>query len=54
VGLQRPLVFRRNDAVRGGEIERQLEERRNRLGMKGGAGDGGATAAGGSSSSSSS
>jgi len=44
------------EAVRGGEIERQLEERRNRLGMKGGAasgGDGGATDAGGSSSSSS-
>ncbi|MFN8531191.1 MAG: PspA/IM30 family protein [Anaerolineae bacterium] len=27
-----------DEAVRGGEIERQLEERRNRLGMKGGTG----------------
>jgi len=42
-----------DDAVRGGEIERQLEERRKRLlGAAGGDG-GGATDAGGSSSSSS-
>src|SRR5262245_42801963 len=40
-----------NEAVRGGEIERQLEERRNRLGMKGAAA-GGEDASGSSTSSS--
>jgi phage shock protein A len=41
-----------DEAVRGGEIERQLEERRNRLGLKGGADGGGSEASGESSSSS--
>ncbi len=41
-----------DDVVRSGEIERQLEERKKRLGM-GAAGDGGAASSGGSSAASS-